>query len=89
MPIMFAAGTEPNVRESDENERLSPIAKTSPAGTANGYVMEAACGSVAPWAWGVWSSRPLTNTRPPRRSMMSPPMPMTRSRKGSSMESAG
>src|SRR5882762_3957704 len=46
LPMMFGTGTEPNVRESDDDCRLSPSTKMAPCGTVNGYVMLAACGVV-------------------------------------------
>src|SRR5207247_353479 len=42
LPMMLPTGTGPNVRESDEKVRLSPITKICPAGTAYGY---ATCGA--------------------------------------------
>src|SRR5437016_11504756 len=68
LPMMFASGTEPNVRESDEKRRLSPRTKISPGGTVNGYVIRGACGCVSPWASpGKSTSFPFTNTLPFRR----------------------
>src|SRR5437899_2193656 len=46
LPMMLPTGTEPNVRESEDDCRLSPSTKIAPSGTVNGNLIVAACGVV-------------------------------------------